>query len=95
MGLGDASNYWYGCFLGTVNVGTAIKAGGSSGFAMAGVAGSAVVTIDDNAIGFFGATPLAKQTGGPQTAGLFSYGPTEGYMLQTVYDALRNYGLLT
>jgi hypothetical protein len=45
-------------------------------------------------IGFFGVTPFARVTGGAQTAGN-TYTATEKSMLQTVYDAMRNYGLLT
>lgn len=46
------------------------------------------------AVGFFGAAPAARQTGGAATAGA-AYGATEQTMLQVVYDALRTYGLLT
>lgn len=45
-------------------------------------------------IGFFGVTAVVKQTGGSATAG-GTYGATEQSMLQTAYDALRSYGLLT
>lgn len=45
-------------------------------------------------LGFFGATPVAQQTGGAATAGS-SYTTTEQVMIQRMYDALRNLGLLT
>lgn len=48
----------------------------------------------DGNIGFFGTTPASQQTGGSATA-TGTYGSTEQTMLQTVYDALRTYGLLT
>jgi hypothetical protein len=52
------------------------------------------VVKGDSKIGFFGATPVVKQTLGVATAGA-SYTATEQGMLQRVYDALRNYGLGT
>jgi hypothetical protein len=45
-------------------------------------------------LGFFGVTPVARQTLGAGTAGIV-YGATEQGMLQRVYDAIRNYGLGT
>ena len=45
-------------------------------------------------LGFFGQTPASQQTGGAATAGAV-YTATEQTMLQTAYDALRAYGLLT
>ncbi len=45
-------------------------------------------------IGFFGTTEAAQQTGGVATA-TGTYTATEQGMLQTVYDALRTYGLLS
>ena len=45
-------------------------------------------------LGFFGVTPVARQTLGAATAGA-TYTATEQVMLQRVYDALRNYGLGT
>jgi hypothetical protein len=45
-------------------------------------------------LGFFGVTPVARQTLGAATAGA-TYTATEQGMLQRVYDALRNYGLGT
>jgi hypothetical protein len=52
------------------------------------------VVKGDSKIGFFGATPVVKQTLGEATAGA-TYTATEQGMLQRVYDALRNYGLGT
>jgi hypothetical protein len=46
------------------------------------------------ALGFFGAVPAARQTGGAAAAGA-AYGATEQTMLQTVYDALRTFGFIT
>lgn len=45
-------------------------------------------------IGFFNTTPISQITGGAATAG-GAYGATEQIMLQTAYDALRSYGLLS
>lgn len=53
-----------------------------------------IAEFGNSKMGFFGATPVVKQTGGVATAGA-SYGATEQTMLQSVYDAMRNYGLLT
>jgi hypothetical protein len=46
------------------------------------------------ALGFFGATAVIRQTAGVATAAA-TYGTNEQTMLQTVYNALRTYGLLT
>lgn len=43
---------------------------------------------------FFGGTPAARQTGGAATAG-GSYTSNEQLMLQTAYNTLRTFGLLT
>jgi hypothetical protein len=45
-------------------------------------------------LGFFGVTPVARQTLGAGTAAS-TYGTNEQGMLQRVYDAIRNYGLGT
>ncbi len=45
-------------------------------------------------VGFFGAPVVVQQTGGSATAA-GSYTATEQGMIQRMYDALRNYGLLT
>lgn len=45
-------------------------------------------------IGFLGATPAIRQTGGAATAGAV-YTATEQAMLQAAYDCLRTFGLLT
>lgn len=45
-------------------------------------------------IGFLGATPAIRQTGGAKTAGA-TYGTNEQSMLQIAYNALRTFGLLT
>jgi hypothetical protein len=49
---------------------------------------------DGTGIGFFAVTPVARQTGGAATAGA-SYTATEQTMINAMYTALRNYGLLT
>lgn len=48
----------------------------------------------NGSIGFFNKTPIAQQTGGAKTASAM-YTSNEQTMLQTVYNALRNYGLLS
>ena len=48
----------------------------------------------NGSIGFFNKTPIAQQTGGAKTAGAM-YSTNEQTMLQTVYNALRNFGFLT
>lgn len=45
-------------------------------------------------VGFLGATPVSRQTGGAATAG-GTYTSTEQTMINAMYTALRNYGLLT
>lgn len=45
-------------------------------------------------VGFLGATPAIRQTGGAATAGA-AYTATEQGMIQKAYDALRTFGLLT
>jgi hypothetical protein len=50
------------------------------------------VVKGDSKIGFFGATPAAKQTLGAATAGMV-YSTTEQTMLQNVYDLLKTFGL--
>jgi hypothetical protein len=52
------------------------------------------IRIDGNGLGFFGATAVVKQTGGAATADL-TYDATERDMINRMYTALRNYGLLT
>jgi hypothetical protein len=49
---------------------------------------------NDTGIVFFGGSPVAQQTGGTATAGIV-YTATEQAMLNRIYTALRNYGLLT
>lgn len=56
--------------------------------------GNNMLKADPTGLGFFGATPVAQQTGGADTAA-GTYGATEQGMIQRMYDALRNYGLLT
>lgn len=57
--------------------------------------GGNIVEIKGNSqIGFFGVTPVSRQTGGAATAG-GTYTAAEQTMLNAVYTALRNYGLLT
>lgn len=48
----------------------------------------------NGSVGFFNKTPIAQQTGGTKTAAS-TYGTNEQSMLQTVYNALRNFGFLT
>lgn len=48
----------------------------------------------DGDIGFFSTAPVSQQTGGASTAG-GTYTSTEQAMIQTMWDALRAYGLLS
>jgi hypothetical protein len=50
------------------------------------------VVKGDSKIGFFGATPVVKQTLGAATAGMV-YSTTEQTMLQNVYNLLKAFGL--
>jgi hypothetical protein len=52
------------------------------------------IRFTGDTLGFFGVTPIVRQTFGAQTAGE-TYGATEQTMLQTLWDAFRNYGLGT
>ena len=56
--------------------------------------GTTRIQLNSTGIGFFGATPVAQQTGGAATADL-TYDATERDMINRMYTALRNYGLLT
>lgn len=56
--------------------------------------GTERLRMNTTGVGFFGAAPVAQQTGGAATAG-GTYGATEQTMLQRVYDALRNLGLIS
>lgn len=61
-------------------------------------AGNAIASFGESGgarvIGFFGATPVIRQTMGAATAG-GTYTATEQAMLQAVYDAVRNVGIGT
>lgn len=52
------------------------------------------VVKGDSTIGFFGVTPVVRQTLGAATAGMV-YSTTEQAMLQNVYNLLRTFGLGT
>lgn len=61
---------------------------------LSGTTGTEKFRADNTGIGFFAVTPVARQTGGAATAGAV-YTSTEQTMLNAVYGAMRNYGLLT
>lgn len=72
-----------------------VKIGSGGDKPSAGQALEVVGTVQLNGnIGFFGTTEASQQTGGAATAGVV-YTSTEQAMIQTVYDALRTYGLLS
>jgi hypothetical protein len=73
-------------FMGNVLIGTA-----TDGTNKLDVVGAARF---NGSIGFFNTTPAAQATGGVKTAAA-SYSANEQTMLQTAYNALRTYGLLT
>lgn len=50
--------------------------------------------VNTTGIGFFGVTPVSRRTGGSATADL-TYDSTERDMINRMYTALRDYGLLT
>jgi hypothetical protein len=52
------------------------------------------INVNSTGIGFFNATPVAQQTGGAATAG-GTYTGVEQTMLNRVYTAMRNFGLIT
>ena len=52
------------------------------------------IHIDGTGIGFFGVNPVTRQTGGAVSADA-TYSATEQNMINTMWTALRNYGLLT
>lgn len=56
--------------------------------------GTSIGTAASQKLGFYGKTPAVQQTGGAASAGT-SYTSNEQTMLQTVYSALRTYGLLS
>lgn len=55
--------------------------------------GSMIGTSAAQKLGFYGKTPVVQQAGGAATAGA-NYTSNEQGMLQTVYNAMRSYGLL-
>lgn len=57
-------------------------------------AGVKIGTGVSEKLGFFGATPVAQQTGGAATAGMV-YGATEQSMLNALYSMARTMGLLS
>lgn len=57
-------------------------------------AGNAMFQWSAPGIGFFNTAPVAQQAGGAATAGAV-YTATEKDMINRMYTALRNYGLLT
>lgn len=56
--------------------------------------GTQIGTATGQKIGFYGATPVAQQTGGAATAGA-SYTATEEGMINRMYSALRALGLIS
>lgn len=72
-------------------IGGALSLDGAGG--TVGGTGTTIGSASDR-VGFFAAAPVARQTGGAATAG-GSYTATEQGMINRMYSALRNYGLLT
>lgn len=56
--------------------------------------GTRIGTTASQKLGFFGATPVTRRTGGTNTAGS-SYGANEQLMLNTLWTALRELGLMS
>jgi hypothetical protein len=92
----------------TINIGTSTGGGTSgsprtinigdygSGFSAVNLEAD-YVNVANNAssqLGFFAVTPVVRQTGGAATADL-TYSSNERDMINAMYTALRNYGLLT
>ncbi len=63
-------------------------------FVLASGVGTQVGTAASQKLAFYGAAPVVQQTGGAATAGAI-YTAAEQAMIQTMYDALRAYGLLS
>lgn len=72
----------------------AIQISGSASQLKLGFGGNYSLILDGTHVGFFGATIAVQQTGGVNTAGAI-YTSNEQGMLQTVYNCLRTFGLLT
>lgn len=86
----DGTNMW----LGTTSAhGWTLMIGGQNVITFNNTAQS-VGFLAGKKVGFFGATPVDQQPGGAATASN-TYGTTEQEMLQKVYDALRNLGLMS
>jgi hypothetical protein len=86
----DGTNMW----LGTTSAhGWTLMIGGQNVITFNNTAQS-IAFLTGKKIGFFGATPVDQQPGGAATASN-TYGTTEQEMLQKVYDALRNLGLMS
>lgn len=80
--------YLDGSVAGSISIsdGTALAVGADMG--------TKIGTIPTQKIGFFGATPVTRQVGGAMTAGN-TYGSTEQLMLNSIWTALRNLGLIS
>lgn len=76
------------------NVSLFIRGKGAAGVVLSDSVANKVVEVNGTSrLGFFGAATVAQQAGGPKNAGA-TYTANEQLMLNTIYTALRNYGLL-
>jgi hypothetical protein len=89
--LGAIDGYWnvasHATRAGQIDIAANYTSTKQVGFSVRGDTGGVKTSVN-------GATPVARQTAGAATAGA-TYGATEQTMLQTVYDACRNFGITT
>jgi hypothetical protein len=77
------------------NISLYIRGKGAAGVVLSDSIANKVVEVNGTSrLGFFGAATVTQQVGGAKTAGA-TYTANEQTMLNAVYTALRNYGLLT
>ena len=77
------------------NISLYIRGKGAAGVVLSDSIANKVVEVNGTSrLGFFGAATVTQQAGGAKTAGA-TYTANEQTMLNAVYTALRNYGLLT
>jgi hypothetical protein len=106
--IGRANQNWGSLYINAIQVNSSITAlstafsiedvssikGPAAGLSIAGAGGAAVISVDDDVLGFFAVTPAARVTGGAATATL-TWDATSATMLNVVYNMARTYGLLT
>lgn len=79
---------------GSTNLDGAVTIQDANNISLGTTNGTQFGTSASQKLAFYGVTPVVQQTGGTKTAAA-TYGSNEQTMLQTVYNALRTFGLLS